>query len=70
MLAHDYDAAGREVLIQFPIGTLGDILGWFPYAVRFAERARLPADLRHVGAAHPAVPRRLSGDHASSRTRS
>ncbi len=32
---HDYDARGQEVLIQFPIGTLGDILAWFPYAARF-----------------------------------
>ena len=35
---HDYSAAGREVLIQFPVGTLGDTLGWFPYAVKFKER--------------------------------
>ena len=34
---HDYDATDREVLIQFPVGTLGDIMGWFPYAVRFQE---------------------------------
>ncbi len=37
VLSHDYDARGRDVLIQFPIGTLGDILAWFPYAARFAE---------------------------------
>ncbi len=35
---HEYNAAGRDVLIQFPIGTLGDILAWFPYAERFAEQ--------------------------------
>jgi autotransporter strand-loop-strand O-heptosyltransferase len=35
---HDYSAADREVLIQFPVGTLGDPLGWFPYAVKFKER--------------------------------
>jgi autotransporter strand-loop-strand O-heptosyltransferase len=35
---HDYDAAGRDVLVQFPVGTLGDTLGWFPYAVRFQQR--------------------------------
>ena len=29
---------GREVLIQFPVGTLGDILGWFPYAAKFGAR--------------------------------
>ncbi len=32
---HDYNAAGEHVLIQFPVGTLGDIIGWFPYAVKF-----------------------------------
>jgi autotransporter strand-loop-strand O-heptosyltransferase len=37
VFSHDYDASGREVAIQFPIGTLGDILAWFPYAARFAE---------------------------------
>jgi len=37
VLAHDYDAGGREVLIQFPVGTLGDILAWFSYAARFGE---------------------------------
>jgi autotransporter strand-loop-strand O-heptosyltransferase len=34
---HEYDCAGKEVLIQFPIGTLGDILAWFPYAARFGR---------------------------------
>ena len=38
ILTHDYDAHGRDVLIEFPIGTLGDIMAWFPYAVRFAEK--------------------------------
>jgi autotransporter strand-loop-strand O-heptosyltransferase len=37
VLTHDYDARGQEVLIHFPVGTLGDTLGWFPYAERFAE---------------------------------
>jgi autotransporter strand-loop-strand O-heptosyltransferase len=37
VLSHDYDARDREVLIQFPIGTLGDIMAWFPYAPRFAD---------------------------------
>ena len=35
---HDYAAKDREVLVQFPIGTLGDTLGWFPYAVKFQEQ--------------------------------
>jgi autotransporter strand-loop-strand O-heptosyltransferase len=35
VLSHEYDARDRDVLIQFPVGTLGDILAWFPYAARF-----------------------------------
>jgi autotransporter strand-loop-strand O-heptosyltransferase len=35
---HEYSAADCDVLIQFPVGTLGDTLGWFPYAVKFQER--------------------------------
>jgi autotransporter strand-loop-strand O-heptosyltransferase len=35
---HDYSARGEDVLVQFPVGTLGDTLGWFPYAVKFKER--------------------------------
>jgi autotransporter strand-loop-strand O-heptosyltransferase len=35
VMSHEYDARGRDVLIQFPVGTLGDILAWFPYAARF-----------------------------------
>jgi len=38
VFVHEYNAAGREVLIQFPVGTLGDIMGWFSYAVRFQEQ--------------------------------
>jgi len=35
---HDYSAAGQDVLVQLPIGTLGDSVGWFPYAVKFQEK--------------------------------
>jgi autotransporter strand-loop-strand O-heptosyltransferase len=38
LIQHDYSAADREVLIQFPVGTLGDTMGWFPYAVKFKEK--------------------------------
>jgi autotransporter strand-loop-strand O-heptosyltransferase len=34
---HDYNASNESVLIQFPVGTLGDTIGWFPYAVKFQE---------------------------------
>lgn len=37
VLSHDYDARDREVLIQLPVGTIGDTIGWFPYVARFAE---------------------------------
>ena len=37
---HHYSAEHRHVLIQFPVGTLGDILAWFPYAIRFAQMHR------------------------------
>lgn len=38
VFTHDYSAANREVVIQFPIGTLGDTLGWLPYAIKFQEK--------------------------------
>lgn len=38
LFSHEYRAEGQRVLIQFPVGTLGDSLGWFPYAVKFHER--------------------------------
>lgn len=37
ILSHDYDCRNKPVLIQLPVGTLGDTLGWFPYVARFAE---------------------------------
>lgn len=37
LLRHDYDASGRDILIQFPIGTIGDIIGWLGYAMKFKE---------------------------------
>ena len=38
VVRHEYDASGRDVLIQFPVGTLGDSIAWFSYAARFGER--------------------------------
>jgi autotransporter strand-loop-strand O-heptosyltransferase len=35
---HDYSAEDREVMVQFPVGTLGDPLGWFPYAAKFRQQ--------------------------------
>jgi len=38
LLSHEYEASDREVLIQFPVGALGDTMGWLPYAVKFKEK--------------------------------
>jgi autotransporter strand-loop-strand O-heptosyltransferase len=38
VFTHDYSAKDKEILIQFPVGTLGDTMGWFPYAVKFKEQ--------------------------------
>lgn len=38
LIEHEYSAKDREVLIQLPVGTLGDPMGWFPYAVKFKEK--------------------------------
>jgi autotransporter strand-loop-strand O-heptosyltransferase len=38
LLVHEYSAADRDVQINFPVGTIGDTLGWFPYAVKFQQR--------------------------------
>ena len=35
---HDYNAADREVMIQLPVGTLGDSIGWFSYVERFQQK--------------------------------
>ncbi|MCB8874461.1 autotransporter strand-loop-strand O-heptosyltransferase [Acidisoma silvae] len=37
VLSHKLDLRDREVLVHFPIGTLGDTMGWFAYAARLAE---------------------------------
>jgi autotransporter strand-loop-strand O-heptosyltransferase len=37
VLEHEYDCRDRPVLVQFPVGTLGDILAWLPYAPRFQK---------------------------------
>jgi hypothetical protein len=58
VLTHEYDASDRDVLIQFPVGTLGDILAWFPYAARFGEDHR--CRLCDVRPDHPAAARHLS----------
>ena len=38
LFSHDYDAKGKNVLIKFPDGALGDMLAWFPYADEFRKK--------------------------------
>ncbi|MCB5196424.1 autotransporter strand-loop-strand O-heptosyltransferase [Deefgea salmonis] len=40
ILDHRLSLQDQPVLIQFPVGTLGDVLAWFPYAARFAAEHR------------------------------
>ncbi|RQR65544.1 autotransporter strand-loop-strand O-heptosyltransferase [Burkholderia sp. Bp9125] len=35
---HRMDLKEKNVLVQFPIGTLGDLMGWFPYAAKFEKQ--------------------------------
>lgn len=37
VFVHEYNAAGRDVMIQLPIGTLGDSIAWFSYVERFQQ---------------------------------
>jgi autotransporter strand-loop-strand O-heptosyltransferase len=37
VMSHDYDARTKDVAVFLPVGTLGDSIGWLPYAVRFQE---------------------------------
>jgi len=37
IFTHVFDPRGKDVLIQLPVGTLGDTMGWFPYVARFAK---------------------------------
>jgi autotransporter strand-loop-strand O-heptosyltransferase len=35
---HEFDARDRNVLVQFPIGTLGDVMAWFSFAAKLTEQ--------------------------------
>jgi autotransporter strand-loop-strand O-heptosyltransferase len=38
VFTHEYQAQDREVLVIFPVGTIGDTAGWLPYAIRFQRQ--------------------------------
>ena len=38
IFTYDYDAKDKEVMIQLPVGTIGDSIGWFSYVERFQKK--------------------------------
>lgn len=40
VIDHEYQAQDRSVLIRFPVDTLGDVIGWFPFVVKFKDKHR------------------------------
>jgi len=38
IFTHDYDCKDKEVMIQLPVGTIGDSIGWFSYVERFQKK--------------------------------
>ncbi len=38
IFTHDYDCRDKEVMIQLPVGTIGDSIGWFSYVERFQKK--------------------------------
>ena len=38
IFTYDMDLTNKDVMIQLPVGTLGDSIGWFSYVERFQEK--------------------------------
>ncbi len=38
IFTHDYDCKDKVVMIQLPVGTIGDSIGWFSYVERFQQK--------------------------------
>lgn len=38
LLDHTLNLKGQSVLVKFPVGTLGGMTGWFPYAEKFFQK--------------------------------
>ncbi|MBE6377955.1 MAG: autotransporter strand-loop-strand O-heptosyltransferase [Lentisphaerae bacterium] len=38
LFMHDFDAADKEVVVRFPVHTLGDTIAWFSYVERFQQK--------------------------------
>lgn len=40
IFAHYFDPKDKEVMVQFPVGTIGDSIGWFSYMERFQQKTQ------------------------------
>lgn len=38
IFSHYFDPTDKEVMVQFPVGTIGDSIGWFSYMERFQQK--------------------------------
>ena len=38
IFSHYFDPKDKEVMVQFPVGTIGDSIGWFSYMERFQQK--------------------------------
>lgn len=38
LFMHDFDAKGKDVVVRFPVHTLGDTIAWFSYVERFQRK--------------------------------
>ncbi|MCL2485874.1 MAG: autotransporter strand-loop-strand O-heptosyltransferase [Endomicrobia bacterium] len=42
---HEMNLSGKQVMLKFPVGTLGDTIGWLPYAEKFVKKHKCAAEL-------------------------
>ena len=45
LVDHTMNLEGKEVIVKFPIGTLGDIVGWMHYVERFRQKYKCVVEL-------------------------
>ena len=45
LVDHTMNLEGKEVQVKFPIGTLGDIVGWMPYVEKFRQKHKCAVEL-------------------------
>lgn len=63
ILQHRFDAENRDVLIKFPVETLGDTLAWFSAADRFKEKHHCRLHVRIAGYVRPLLEKSYPDIH-------